>query len=130
MESKNLASVVDLGLADDGAAFFVQDQLHGFFLCEVEQVHDVAGVVDVERATTETLTVQPVVLDELRDRGLRDELVTDVVLLRVGRDHQERLTSTRTAAAMDRKALDTYGFGRADHAALSDTVQRIRRRER
>src|SRR5580692_7508896 len=95
-----------LGLGVDGSEGRIEDQLLAVRLVEVEHVGDRAGG-GVERAFTDTLGDgllagsggQPVVLDELRDRGLRDQRVADVVLLGVGRDHQEGLTRTRTATA-------------------------------
>ena len=51
-------------------------------MSEVEHVHDRTGR-GIEGATAETLTVQPVVLDESRDRGLGGEHVADIVLLGV-----------------------------------------------
>ncbi len=95
-----------------------------FFLLKLNMSHDRAGR-GIERALADTLTVQPVVLDELRNRGLRDERVADKVLLGEGRDHQEGLTRTRTAATGDRQAIDTGRLGSASGAAETRTVQSV-----
>src|SRR5579864_957695 len=87
---RKLSSVLDLGPAIHNAEGRIEDQLFRALLLEIEHVVDRAGR-GIERTLAETLALEPVVLDELRDRGLRDQRVADIVLLGVGRDHQERL---------------------------------------
>ena len=49
----------------------------------------------------DALAAEPVVFDEADDRGLVGDGVVDVVLLRPGRDDQQRQTRTVAAAALD-----------------------------
>src|SRR5882724_8188197 len=104
--------VVEAGRRDDRTCRRVEDQLGYAILSatiEVEHVHD-RTCRGIKRAAAETLAVQPVILDEARHRGLRDERVADEVLLREGRDHQERDAVARTAASRHRQAFDTVGL--------------------
>src|SRR5579862_7661663 len=95
-----------LGFAVHRTGGGVEDQLPARRLIEIEHVHDRTGR-GVERATAEPLTSQPVVLDELGNRGLRDERVADVVLLCERRDHHERLAHAGTATPRNRLAQET-----------------------
>src|SRR5579883_1996920 len=104
-----------VGFFEDLAGVLIEDQLDVVLLFEVEQAHDRTGR-GIEGATAETLTIQPVVLDELRDRGLSDEHVVDMVLLGPGRDHEQRQPCARTATARDRQTLDTKGLRARDAA--------------
>src|ERR1700734_3092433 len=90
--------VLDRRLFVNEARALVENQFRRVLLLEIEHVVDRTGR-GIEGAAAETLAVQPVILDELGDRGLRDLHVADIVLLGVGRDHQEGLASTRTATA-------------------------------
>ena len=117
----SLVLVLVLVLRIDGAEGRIEDQFRAIGLVEVEHIHDRAGG-GVEGAPADTFTLQPVVLDELRDRGLRDEHVADVVLLGVGRDHHERGTRTWAAASSDRQAVDPGGFSCTDSAADAGAV--------
>ena len=53
------------------------------------------------------LTTQPVVLDKPQDRGLVGDRVIDVVLLGVGRNHQQRKTGTISATSLGMVDGDT-----------------------
>src|SRR6266478_1170898 len=110
----------------------IEDQLPAGLLAEVEHVHDRTGqALVIEGALTEPLTVQPVVLDELRDRGLCGEHMADEVLLGVGRDHQEWLTHASTAASVHPLAMDARwqrGAGRPWDAAIAIAVYRFGQR--
>src|ERR1700760_160615 len=66
---------------------------------EVEHVVQHAGAL-IERALPDPLPAEPVVFDEAKDRALVGHRVIDKVLLRVGRDHQQRQTRTIAAASL------------------------------
>ena len=66
---------------------------------EVEHLRD--RVADgIERSLTDPLSTEPVVLNEVNDRGLVGDRVIDKVLSRPWRDHKQRLTWAITAASL------------------------------
>src|SRR6202043_367518 len=81
----------------------------------------------VHRTTAQTTTVKPVVLDEAHDGSLRNALVADVVLLREGRDHDERDACAGTAASVYRLGVQAVWLRLSlnTRAALAGAVQLI-----
>ncbi len=74
---------------------------------------------------------QPVVLDEPDDRGLVGHRVVDVVLLRVGRDHQHGQARTVAAAALRMCRAGRTGQRRTRcHCRMAGSRQRIHRGRR
>jgi hypothetical protein len=70
----------------------VENALRGVGVLEIK--HRVQPPGKVIKRSRDSLAVQPVVLDEAQNRGLIGHGVIDVVLLRVGLDHQQRQTRT------------------------------------
>lgn len=89
-----------------GAQVRVEDQLRiSRGLVEIEHIVERASNC-VIGALADPLAVKPIVFDEAKDRRLvRDGMVHEVVL-RVRRNHQQRLTRTITAAAVDGLAVE------------------------
>src|SRR3984957_7054417 len=87
-----------------------QELVVAIALLEVEHVLDRTGS-GIEGTAAETLALQPVVFDEAHHGGLRDPVVADIVLLGVGRDHEERDARARTAAPVHRGAVEAVGLG-------------------
>src|SRR5579872_5165006 len=76
-------SVLDLVLGVHGTEGRIEEQRDRLLLREVEHVADRTGR-GIEGALADTLAIQPIVLDKLRDRGLRDQQMADIVLLGEG----------------------------------------------
>src|SRR5262249_6749288 len=91
-----------LGLRVHHTGVRIEEDLPFGALVEVEHVHDRTGR-SIEGAAAEPLTLQPVVLDELGHRSLRDQRMADKVLLGEGRDHHEG--DAETGAATSRHLL-------------------------
>src|ERR1700693_3229954 len=83
----------------------------------VENVLRCVGVLEIKhrieppgkviKRSRDSLAVQPVVLDEAQNRALVGHGVIDVVLLREGRDHEERKTGTISATSLSMLNRDT-----------------------
>lgn len=89
----------------DRAKEAIEEQSRKRELVEVEHIVERSRDLIV-RALADTLTVQPIVFDEARDRRLIRYGMIDVVRLRIGRNHEQRLTRAIAAAAVDRQALE------------------------
>ena len=86
-----------------------EDVGRGVGVPEIEEGVQAAGQ-RIERARN-ALATQPVVFYEAQNRGLVGNRVVDVVLLGVGRDHQQRKTRTISAAALGMLDGDTRKGG-------------------
>src|ERR1700678_1468950 len=72
---------------------------------EVQRMHKVECIIEsagdaIEGALPDPLSTQPVVFNELSDRALVGQRVVDEVLLRPGRDYQQRQTRAIAATAL------------------------------
>src|ERR1700734_3435251 len=83
-----------------GSRRWIQNQLLGFAVREVEHAVQRSSL-DVVGVSTDAAQA-PVVLDEAKNGRLVRGQVIDVVLFRVGRNHQERLTGAVTALPLRR----------------------------
>ena len=108
-------SRVRLRLLLNRAEARVEEQRRGRKLL-VEVEHIVKRARDlVIRTLPDPFAIQPIVFDEVDDRRLIGERVIDVIMLRIGRDHQQRARAV--ARTVDWLAIDARQRARGHRAS-------------